>query len=118
MAGEFNLIQVHADDEDVVIKAGVGAEREPEGEQLPERGQTPVPADAVAEEAVEAHAVEQPAPSKPVKKEAPRPRKETYRETTLEDLQSEKMPTAQKVVIIAAVICIIGALAYYFLFMR
>ena len=41
-----------------------------------------------------------------------------YREATLEDLRGEPMPLTQKVVIIAALVCIIGALAYYFLFLR
>lgn len=42
---------------------------------------------------------------------------DSYHETTLADLESEPMPFAQKVVIIAAVVCIIGALVYYFVFM-
>ena len=41
-----------------------------------------------------------------------------YREATLEDLESSPMPLAQKVVIVAAVVCIIGALVYYFVVMR
>ena len=50
-----------------------------------------------------------------------RPRKardDEYRPTTLEDLQGKPMPTIQKAVIIAAIICIIGAIVYYFAFMR
>ena len=42
---------------------------------------------------------------------------DSYHETTLADLESGPMPFAQKVVIIAAVVCIIGALVYYFVFM-
>jgi phage/plasmid primase-like uncharacterized protein len=42
---------------------------------------------------------------------------DSYHETTLADLESEPMPFAQKGVIIAAVVCIIGALVYYFVFM-
>lgn len=42
---------------------------------------------------------------------------EEFRETTLQDLRGEPMPFTQKVVIIAAVVCIIGALAYYFICM-
>ena len=38
--------------------------------------------------------------------------------TTLEDLQSGPMPAAQKIVIIAALVCIIGALVYCLAFMR
>jgi len=42
---------------------------------------------------------------------------EEFQETTLQDLRGEPMPFTQKVVIIAAVVCIIGALAYYFICM-
>ena len=41
-----------------------------------------------------------------------------YRETTLEDLEPSPMPLAQRIVIVAAVVCIIGALVYYFVAMR
>lgn len=44
--------------------------------------------------------------------------KDDYHETTLEDLEPTKMPFAQRVVIVAAVLCIIGALVYYFVAMR
>lgn len=42
---------------------------------------------------------------------------EPYRETTLRDLESTPMPLAQRVVIAAAIICIIGAVIYYLAFM-
>ena len=45
-------------------------------------------------------------------------RKDTYHETTLEDLNSTQMPLAQKIVIVAAIVCIIGAVIYYFAFLR
>ena len=44
--------------------------------------------------------------------------KDDYHEATLEDLQGEPMSFTQKVVIIAAVVCIIGALVYYFAVLR
>ena len=43
---------------------------------------------------------------------------DAYHETTLEDLEPTPMPLAQRIVIIAAVVCIIGALVYYFVAMR
>ena len=46
-----------------------------------------------------------------------RAKRDDYRETTLEDLQSLKMPLVQRIVIIAAVLCIIGAIAYCAVFM-
>lgn len=41
-----------------------------------------------------------------------------YRATTLEDLNSSPMTTTQKIVIVAALICIIGAVVYYLVAMR
>lgn len=41
-----------------------------------------------------------------------------YREATLEDLESSRMPITQKIVIIAAVVLIIVAIVYYFMVMR
>ena len=45
-------------------------------------------------------------------------KKDAYHETTLEDLNSTQMPLAQKIVIAAAIVCIIGAVIYYFAFLR
>ena len=157
MAGDFKLIQVNAEEDDVVIHAGVPAEPECTAEisQIADEvaesaSAVDIAADEVAESAQIATATAAPgamtefeqvrdggeavesaqargADAKPsiaqeaakaAPKAAPRQRKDQYRETTLEDLQSDKMSTTQKVVIIAAVICIIGALTYYFMFMR
>ena len=157
MAGDFKLIQINAEEDDVVIHAGVPAEPECTAEisQIADEvAESVSAADTVADEVVEsaqiatataaagavtefeqvrdgsaaAESVQargadtKPSPAqeaaKAAPKAAPRQRKDQYRETTLEDLQAEKMSTTQKVVIIAAVICIIGALAYYFMFMR
>lgn len=43
---------------------------------------------------------------------------DAHYETTLADLKPSPMPLAQKIVIVAAVVCIIGALIYYFTVMR
>ena len=94
-----------ADDDDVVIVAGA--------------------VEAPAQNAGDAPAAEEPEPSgskkDSFKKDSSKkdsPKKDAYRETTLEDLKQEPMPFAQRVVIIAAIVCIIGALIYYFAFMR
>ena len=59
------------------------------------------------------------APTKPREQREPRqPREDSYHETTLEDLERTPMPLAQRIIIIAAVVCIIGALVYYFTVMR
>ena len=65
---------------------------------------------------IEASAAPVPSQAAPVKRK--KARADEYRETTLEDLESQNMPLAQKIVIIAAVVCIIGALVYYFAVMR
>lgn len=127
-----------ADEEDVVFQAGVvrdgdstsaggGAqEAEPpvEEPELPAQEAEP-PADE-AELLVEEPELPAEPPAKlpvessqVVKAQAGRTsagKKDAYRETTLEDLQSTSMPLAQKIVIIAAVVCIIGAVVYYFAF--
>lgn len=105
-----------ADDEDVVIMAGASeglAPAEAEGEPAFEGASAVEPADKPASD----FAVE----PKPEHKSAPKSEaksKGDYRETTLEDLQGQSMPLAQRIVIIAAIICIIGAVIYYFAFMR
>ena len=69
------------------------------------------PSDKDASSAGAASAANRPA-KKPARKQG------AYHETTLSDLEPEPMSTTQKAVIIAAVVCIIGALIYYFVFMR
>ena len=39
-------------------------------------------------------------------------KRDDYRPTTIEDLEHEPMPKIQRIVIIAAVVCIIGAIVY------
>ena len=94
MTEEFKHIKVTAaEEDDEVVVAGV----------QPEVPQTVASA----------------APTKPREQREPRqPHGDSYHETTLEDLEGTPMPLAQKIVIIAAVICIIGALVYYFVAMR
>ena len=128
---EFKHISVTpAEEEDVVIRAGlpevpednpaeagIQVEGEVEGEDAPGQESAP-PADEPPAEAPVADEPDAEAPPA----EAPAGRTRTkkaddYHETTLADLDSGPMPMAQRIVIIAAVICIIGALAYYFAFM-
>ena len=127
--GEFKHITVTAvEDEDEVIVAGVGAvetagtddvvesssvvlsetEVDPAHEPMPESASD-------SEQAVTPISSEQ---SKAVPTQRKAARKDDYHETTLEDLEPGGMPLAQKIVIIAAVVCIIGALVYYFAVMR
>ena len=125
--GEFKHITVTpADDDDIVINAGVVRPSEPVshgfGEDLDSgkaESNTPEKLDAPTSESRE-KPVEADAASAAVSKtrgESAK-KKDDYHEVTLEDLQGEPMPLTQRIVIIAAVVCIIGALAYYFLFLR
>lgn len=101
-----------ADEDDIVIVAGIkddaGSKPEtlsvpaPEVEPEPEPESEPAPKPKAA-----AQVQVQPNPG----------RKDAYHETTLEDLEHAPMPFAQRVVIIAAIICIIGAVIYCVAFM-
>lgn len=108
--GEFKLISVSAgEDEDVVIHAGI-----PDADPAtPQEGAKPA---AHAPEAPSEPAEDAPRAQQPARSNAPKP-EDDYHETTLEDLQDGPMPTAQKAVIIASVLCIVGAILYYFIFM-
>ncbi len=134
--GFKHITVMAAEDEDVVIYAGLGeADEAPEAAIVEaEVEEAEAPADSAAnekaaegdlhtaaEDALHAPAeggTSQPAgDSKPHLQSKPA-RKDSYRETTLEDLQDHSMPIAQRIVIIAAIVCIIGAVIYYFAFMR
>ena len=79
-------------------------------------GSEPMPEAAPGSDRIEASTTPVPSQTAPAKRK--KARADNYRETTLEDLESQSMPLAQKIVIIAAVVCIIGALVYYFAVMR
>lgn len=120
----FKHIAVNAaEEDDFVITAGAVEQAGEDAEaSLDPAVEAPVEEGDVAEaqEAPES-AAERPdsADERPERKTAKRPRPDDgYRETTLEDLKGEKMSTTQRVVIIAAIICIIGAIVYYLAFMR
>ena len=107
------IVVTHADDDDEVIIAG--------GEQTVEAAGAAESTGATgAEGAAEAVEADE-AASGPVGADercsAPSP-SDAYRATSLDDLKSSPMPLAQRVVIVAAVVCIIGALVYYFVAMR
>ena len=118
--GDFKHITVTAAaEEDVVIMAGIGpdeaagetsshpaTEDESDSASATRFPDSPSSSDDVAENELQK------------RPPAHRPAQDEYREPTLEDLESSPMPIAQKIVIIAAVICIIGALVYCVAFMR
>ena len=118
--GDFKHITVTpAADEDVVIMAGIGSD-ESAGEALPNPSAADEQGNVSATHVPDSPSTnENDAKNEPQKRSsAHRPAKDEYREQTLEDLDSAPMPTAQKIVIIAAIVCIIGALVYCIAFMR
>ena len=112
MGDGFKHITVTAADDDEVIVAGVAenplVEQDVESELAPARQPGSEPPSASASEPDRAHRA----------KSSRKPREDGYRETTVEDLEDSGMPFMQKVVIVAAIVCIIGALVYYFAAMR
>jgi hypothetical protein len=125
--GEFKHITVTpADDDDIVINAGVVKPSETVSYGLDEDLDSTQAESSLAEksDAPSAESGEKPAEADAASAAVRKTRgesakkKDDYHEVTLEDLQGEPMSLTQRIVIIAAVVCIIGALAYYFLFLR
>lgn len=111
-----------ADEDDVIIVAGAPEAVPEEPVAVPEPKPVPEPEPEPAPEP------EKPKPAEDVarkasqdakRKAAQKPKLEGgYRETTLEDLQGKPMPLIQKIIIVAAIVCIIGAVIYCVAFMR
>ncbi len=99
-----------ADEDDIVIVAGIkdDAGNKPETPSVPAPEAEPEPGSELAPK---------PKAAAQVQAQPDSGRKDAYRETTLEDLEHAPMPFAQRVVIIAAIICIIGAVIYCVAFM-
>lgn len=107
----FKHITVTApEEEDVVILAGMASSEPAEEAQDVESA-------AKDDEVVQPEEVPQPKAAQPKPVKRSKPKADAYQETTLEDLKSAPMPFAQRVVIIAAIVCIIGAVIYCAVFM-
>lgn len=126
--GTFKHITVTAaEEDDVVIHAGLvpSDDARPEDSVLGELAGEELAAESSMPEepTLEGPAVEAPSANSTPPAQVPsgararKTRDDGYRPTTLEDLQGKPMPTIQKAVIIAAIICIIGAIVYYIAFM-
>lgn len=142
--GGFKHISVSSDDEDdIVIRAGVAATSDEDSAieepvtaaaapAISDNSQPAMPHSKVSSSLSDSQAVAESHPQsegaaasstvrvnqpKPVES-AKAPKREGYRETTLEDLSSQPMPKVQKIVIACAVVAVIAAVAYYFAFMR
>lgn len=108
-----------AEEDDFVIRAGVSEQPEAALESEPEEQEEVEPvvsSEVEVDEKPESKVELEPEPA-PVRKPIEK-KKDAYHETTLEDLNSTQMPLAQKIVIAAAIVCIIGAVIYYFAFLR
>lgn len=115
----FSHITVNADtDDDVVIQAGI-VDAPADDEIVVEEDVAVLADDAapteddVAPASDEAAGQDEPAPRRP---SAPAP-DDGYRETTLADIEGAKMPTAQKAVIIVALLGV-AAFVLWYLFAR
>ena len=126
LEGFKHITVTAAGDEDVVIHAGMAEEPAPvsaSDSAVASGGvvgaQPPAPAaEGGTSQPEDALKVDDPRPaSQPRPKPKSRPQ-DAYRETTLEDLQGQPMPLVQRIVIVAAIICIIGAVIYCVAFMR
>lgn len=114
-------------EEDVVIHAGLGAQRFSEGAdeaqaEKPDEVKVPVESMPASEPtaAAKAASAEPPASASRAPKSAPSAKAESSDDDRLtrEDLDAGPMPLAQRIVIAAVVVCLIGAIACYLLFMR
>ena len=114
---EFSHITVTADDDDdVVIQAG--AVEEPAAEELVDEATAEDVGDAVEGVAEEDPALPEQGAEVPPTADAKAQGKAgdaSYHETTLEDLESAKMSTTQKVIIVVAVLGVIAFAAWYLL---
>ena len=124
---EFSHITVTADEDDVVIQAGAVEEtvveeapaaevddaREEDLESAPEDVSSASGRNAevpASSEAVSASATTPTAPTAREKADAA-----SFRETTLDDLESTRMSTTQKAIIVVAVLGVIAFTAWYLL---
>ncbi len=127
MANEqgFSHIKVTSSDQaDEVIYAGVSAQPKPDSPEQPEQSneqaqsQQPAQGEEQAQGGKAAQPQQQAQAAQPKQPKRQKPADDGYRETTLEDLKGTKAPLAQKLVIIAAIVLIIVAIAYYFAVLR
>ena len=124
------------EEEDIVIQAGAVPKEEVESETLEAAADEPSSSDVgetddeafragVESETAEVEAIKPKAAKNQEaaknqkaaksKKAAKAAKKDDYKPTTLEDIESSKMPTMQKVIIVIAVIAVIVFFLYYFL---
>ncbi|HJI11986.1 MAG TPA: SURF2 Surfeit locus protein 2 [Adlercreutzia equolifaciens] len=124
---EFSHITVTADEDDVVIQAGAVEEavveeapaaevddaREEDPESAPEDVSSASGRNAEVPASSEAASASETTPTTPTARE--KADAASFRETTLDDLESPRMSTTQKAIIVVAVLGVIAFAAWYLL---
>lgn len=124
---EFSHITVTADEDDVVIQAGAVEEavveeapaaevddaREEDPESAPEDVSSASGRNAEVPVSSEAASASETTPTAPTARE--KADAASFRETTLDDLESTRMSTTQKAIIVVAVLGVIAFAAWYLL---
>mgnify|MGYP007018182357 CR=1 FL=1 len=119
---EFSHITVTADEDDVVIQAGAVEEapaaevddaREEDPESAPEDVSSAPERNAEVPASSEAASASATTPTAPTARE--KADAASFRETTLDDLESTRMSTTQKAIIVVAVLGVIAFTAWYLL---
>ena len=124
---EFSHITVTADEDDVVIQAGAVEEavveeapaaevddaREEDPESAPEDVSSASGRNAEVPASSEAASASATTPTAPTARE--KADAASFRETTLDDLESTRMSTTQKAIIVVAVLGVIAIAAWYLL---
>lgn len=124
---EFSHITVTADEDDVVIQAGAVEEavveeapaaevddaREEDPESAPEDVSSASGCNAEVPASPEAASASATTPTTPTARE--KADAASFRETTLDDLESTRMSTTQKAIIVVAVLGVIAFAAWYLL---
>lgn len=124
---EFSHITVTADEDDVVIQAGAVEEavveeapaaevddaREEDPESAPEDVSSASGRNAEVPASSEAASASETTPTTPTARE--KADAASFRETTLDDLESTRMSTTQKAIIVVAVLGVIAFAAWYLL---
>ncbi len=115
MTDGFSTIKVQRHrEEDVVMRAGAWPS-DSSAAEAPAPAATDAPSPAA--ESATAAPVAAPAPAPAEAAARPAAAEPAFRETTLEDIETSKMPALQKGIIVIAVLAVVACIVWYALFM-
>ena len=115
MTDGFSTIKVQRHrEEDVVMRAGAWPS-DSSAAEAPAPAATDAPSPAA--ESATAAPVAAPAPAPAEAAARPAAAEPAFRETTLEDIETSKMPALQKGIIVTAVLAVVACIVWYALFM-